>query len=191
MCRTEKNGVPNPAFRFHSTDHFRLCQQQLFAYCNPFVTPPAIFSPTTSSTFFSLIFASFFVFATMCLSYSTTYSIFRFYNHCYPPHCFSSTILVYLPNCCVQPAFIQPNFATLFALFFPQPLSLLATNLCLNQQPIPLTLRFLFTTKRIYSQIFLSFAHSTAFLPYFPPPPLFFVGSDVLSADCPSWRGAM
>ena len=65
MCRTEKNGVPNPAFRFHSTDHFRLCQQQLFAYCNPFVTPPAIFSPTTSSTFFSLIFASFFVFTTI------------------------------------------------------------------------------------------------------------------------------
>ena len=126
------------------------------------------FLPTTSSTF---------LFTHFC-------QLFSFYNHWYPPHCFSSTILVYLPNCCVQPAFIQPNSGTLFICFF------LHHSACLQPTYVLTSNQF-----RQPFRVFLRPSASTDWWPrqlttHPPPPPLFLPSLPLFSYHSVTWPKA-
>ena len=117
-------------------------------------------------------------------------------------------LFISLPICSVQPVFSQPTSANPVCFVFPHPFSLLATtsfssffsyttklvnyqSTCAKSLPKKFTTVF-FLLFSNYSQPFFS-NHLTMFscLQTPPPPPPCFFGSDVLSADLPSWRGAL
>ena len=71
----------------------------------------------------------------------------------------------------------NPILLTLFVLYFPQPLNLLATNVLANNNFNLFNNRFFSTTRRIYNQTFLLlFWLFNWFLALFPPfPPVFWI----------------
>ena len=116
-------------------------------------------------------------------------------------------LFISLPICSVQPVFSQPTSANPVCFVFPHPFSLLATtsfssffsfttklvnyqSTCAKSLPKQFTTVF-FLLFSNYSQPFLFQPFNYVFLPSNPPFPPCFFGSDVLSADLPSWRGAL
>ena len=114
------------------------------------------------------------------ISVFVTYFVYFFLNSLTQPFCLnfstpiSASIFFFFYN------HVSQQLNNLFHFSFLQPFA--------NKQPS--NSFFLATSLPTAFFCFLLSSIFNSFIVLFPSPPVFF-GSDVLSADCPSWRGAM